>query len=167
MQYEHTQLIGYRPLGFAIISTGLGALVMALVGAPAQAVGVMIAAVVGTAVLFGSLTVRVTDDTLIWYFGPRFWRNTLAIDAIEHVEPVQNSWMHGWGIQQIEGPWPPLLFAILQGGTQQIGGEWLYNVGGFDAVKIETTDGAVVRIGTDEPERLADVLASRAPNATP
>jgi len=72
MQYEHTQLIGYRPLGFAIISTGLGALVMSLVVAPAQAVGVMIAAVLGSAVLFGSLTVRVTDDTLIWYFGLRF-----------------------------------------------------------------------------------------------
>lgn len=115
---------------------------MALVGVPSEAVGVMIAAVVGSAALFGSLTIRVADDTLIWYFGPRFWRNTLSLDAIEHVETVQNAWIHGWGMQRM-------------------GGGWLYNVAGFDAVKVETTDGAVVRIGTDEPERLADVLTSR------
>lgn len=141
MHYEHTQIIGYRPLGWAIISTRIGASAMLLVGAPTQAVGVLVTVVSVTAVLFGSLTVWVTDDTLIWYFGPRFWRNTLSLDAIEHVEPVQNSWIHGWGIQRIEAG-------------------WLYNVAGFEAGEIETTDGRRIRLGTDEPEQLVAVLTS-------
>ena len=104
MQYDHTQTIGYRPLAGTIGSTGLGALTMWVVGAPTPTVWMLIVFVGMVTLLFSSLTVQVTDDRLTWYFGPRFWRNTLALDAIEHVEPVQNSWMHGWGIQRIEGP---------------------------------------------------------------
>src|SRR4029077_16878889 len=34
-------------------------------------------------VLFSSLTVEVSDTALAWYFGPRFWKNTLALSQIK------------------------------------------------------------------------------------
>lgn len=95
------------------------------------------------AILFSSLTVRVDDETLVWYFGPHFWTNTLPLSRIERVEGVRNSPWHGWGIRMLSGG-------------------WLYNVSGLDAVEIETSDGEVVRIGTDEPNQLSSVLAERA-----
>lgn len=42
----------------------------------------------------------------------------------------------------------------------------VYYMSGCDAVEVETADGAVVRIGTGEPERLADVLRSKRPDAS-
>ena len=39
---------------------------------------------------------------------------------------------------------------------------WLYNVSGLDAVEIETSDGDVIRLGTDEPNQLSSVLVERA-----
>jgi len=138
--YEHTQ-IGYVILG-AALGGGLVGLVPAvlLVESPGPSLwfgGGILGAV---AILFSSLTVRVDDETLVWYFGPHFWTKTLPLSRIERAEPVRNSPWHGWGIRMLsEG--------------------WLYNVSGLDAVEIETSDGEVVRIGTDEPTRLSSVLA--------
>jgi hypothetical protein len=43
---------------------------------------------------------------------------------------------------------------------------WLYNVAGLDAVEIETTEGDVIRIGTDEPDRLANALQETVPGGS-
>jgi len=39
-------------------------------------------------------------------------------------------------------------------------------VSGLNAVETQTEIDGSIRLGADEPERLADVLASSAPNAT-
>ncbi|PQJ36430.1 hypothetical protein BSZ35_10715 [Salinibacter sp. 10B] len=138
-EYEHTQ-VGYVILG-AVLGVGVLGVVPALVLVESPGIGfwLIIGAVSVGALPFCSLTVRVTEDALIWYFGPRFWRNTLPLSSIERVERVRNSPLHGWGIRMLVD-------------------EWIYNVSGLDAVEIETSDGNVIRIGTDEPDQLATVL---------
>ena len=138
-KYEHTQ-IGYVVLGAVLGAGMLGvAPALLLVKSPEIGFGLSIGTVGVAAVLFCSLTVRVTEDALIWYFGPRFWRNMLPLSSIERVERVRNSPWHGWGIRMLVD-------------------EWIYNVSGLDAVEIEMSDGNVIRIGTDEPDQLATVL---------
>lgn len=135
-RYEHTQL-GYATGGPLLAAAGL-----ALLGGP---VGLAKAALAGGlgigAALFASLTVRVTDRALHFYFGPGFWEKRIPLAEIAAARAVRNSLWHGWGIR------------LTPHG-------WLYNVSGLDAVEIEKTDGTTLRIGTDEPEKLAKVLSS-------
>lgn len=91
------------------------------------------------AVLFGALTVRVEGGRLRWWFGPGLWTYERALSEIVAARPTRNRWWYGWGIR-----------ATLHG--------WLYNVSGLGAVEIETRDGRRLRIGSDEPERLAAAI---------
>lgn len=146
-RYEHTQ-IGYVILG-TVLGVGLVGLLPAyvLLDSP-EGFGFWLATgAIGIGVmLFNSLTVRIEDDVFTWYFGPQFWQNTLPLSSIERVERVRNSPWHGWGIRMLADG-------------------WLYNVSGLDAVEIETSDGDVIRIGTDEPDRLATVLKNASPGS--
>ena len=64
-----------------------------------------------------------------------------AVGATEIVgaEPVRNEWHYGWGIR----------FTAFG---------WLFNVSGLDAVELALDSGKRVRIGTDEPRRLAEAV---------
>jgi len=143
-RYEHTQ-VGYVVLGSVLGAGLLGWLPTLLIESPGIGFWMSMGFLGIGAGLFCSLTVRVTKDTLIWYFGPRFWRNSLPLSSIDRVEPVRNSPWYGWGIRMLSDG-------------------WLYNVSGLDAVEITTTDGNVIRIGTDEPGHLAAVLRETTEN---
>lgn len=140
LRYEHTQ-IGYVILGTIFAALVAGILPLFGLVDPSKQEGLWLAVVAMAlgATLFSSLTVRIKNDELIWYFGPRFWRNAISLGAIQEVEVVRNSPWQGWGIRKIHGG-------------------WLYNVSGLDAVEITTIDGDVIRIGTDEPDSLASAL---------
>ncbi|MCB1765980.1 MAG: hypothetical protein KDJ22_07940 [Candidatus Competibacteraceae bacterium] len=68
------------------------------------------------------------------------------------VQTVRNSVWHGWGIHRTP-----------HGG--------LYNVSGCEAVEIQRTSGNALRLGPDEPIRLAQALRAaireQGPRATP
>lgn len=85
--------------------------------------------------MFSTLTVRVENDRVEWWFGPGWWSYTIRPSEIEAVHVTKTSGWEGWGIRYTS-----------QG--------WLYNVSGFEAVGIEKADGSYVRIGSDEPDRL-------------
>ena len=89
--------------------------------------------------VFSSLTVIVDERALSWHFGLGFWKKTVARSDIADVEAVKTKWWYGWGIR-----------------LTPIG--WLYNVSGFDAVAVKTKAGAVMMIGTDEPDALVNAL---------
>lgn len=91
------------------------------------------------AVLFSSLTVTVTDEALQFYFGPGFWTRRIPLRDIQKAESVRNPAWYGWGIRY-----------TFRG--------WLYNVSGLGAVELTVQGEGRLRIGTDEPERLAQVL---------
>src|SRR6202051_1687408 len=94
---------------------------------------------VAVAVIFSSLTGEVNGDELRWHFGPGFWTYRLALDEIETVAVVRNHWWNGFGIRTRPG------FR-------------LYNVSGLDAVELRLKSNEVRRIGTDDPQGLAQAL---------
>ena len=94
-----------------------------------------------TAVLFSSLTVEVGDNEVRWHFGPGLWSYRLSLDEIRDVAVVRNHWWNGWGIRMGSG------FR-------------LYNVSGLDAVELRLKSNEVRRIGTDDPQGLAQALRS-------
>ena len=89
--------------------------------------------------LFGSLTVKVKDGFLIWYFGVGFWKKKVDLTCINTVEKVRNKGWWGWGIRYY-------------------GAGWLYNVSGLRAVEVALDSGERFRVGTDEPESLLKSL---------
>lgn len=137
-RYRRTQ-IGYPLLavlaGIAVFVAG------PLVGLTGSVVGfwveVVLLALAGIA--FGSLTVRVSDATLTWYFGPGLFRHDIPLHHIEAVRVVDTPLHLRWGIRAMD-----------RGRS--------FHVAGARSVEVETTDGRVVRIGSPAPERLADAL---------
>ena len=139
MRYKHTQ-VGYVTGGltlaalpllyyaFMVEDGELGLLAYTMLGG----FGVL-------AVLFSSLTVTVTDQELVFYFGPGFWTRRFALDDIVSAEVVRNSALYGWGIRYTPHG-------------------WLYNVSGLRAVQLTIRGEGQIRIGTDEPEALKQAL---------
>lgn len=136
-RYRHRQfgtmlvaLLGGTVIGvlLAAYHTGWHPLALAVLSIPALVL-----------LLFHSLTVEVTDETVHVHFGPGLASFDFALRDIESVTAVRNPWYYGWGIR------------ITPHG-------WLYNVSGLDAVELRLRSGRRVRIGTDEPQRLAEAI---------
>lgn len=144
MSYRHTQP-GWLTLGVC------GALLALLVGFTARvpephvrvvALCLGVSVILICVVIFGSLTVTVNDDTITIQFGPGVIRKKIGLGDVASCRVVRNSWLWGWGIRLIPGG-------------------WLYNVSGLDAVELTMKNGRVFRIGTDEPQRLAEFIQGK------
>ena len=85
--------------------------------------------------LFWALTVEVTADQVLVWFGPGLIHRRFRLDAIRNVRRVRNPWYYGWGVR------------LTPNG-------WLFNVSGFDAVELELENNRNFRIGTDDPQQL-------------
>jgi hypothetical protein len=92
--------------------------------------------------LFASLTVVVGDQVLEVSFGPGVIRRRIPLSSIREVRVVHSPWYYGWGIR------------LTPGG-------WLWNASGSRGVELHFDNGRRFRIGTDEPDRLANVLIAR------
>ncbi|MGD0719614.1 MAG: hypothetical protein ABR970_01015 [Roseiarcus sp.] len=90
---------------------------------------------------FSSLTVEVTEDELLWRFGPGIPRYRMARAEIVSVRAVRNEFWNGFGVRMRPG------FR-------------LYNISGLDAVELRLRNGAICRIGSDDPSGLAAALAA-------
>jgi len=91
------------------------------------------------AVVFSSLSIEVLDDLLCWRFGIGVFRKSIRLVDIQAVEIVKNPWWYGFGIH------------LTPRG-------WLYNVSGLRGVEITLKNGKHFRLGTDEPECLAQAI---------
>lgn len=142
-RYEHTQ---YSPLGPAFAVAALGCLAFAFFGADhvVRNIAFGMAAVAGLfAAMLARLSFREEPDHLNVRFGPLPWGGTrVRYDRIRSVARARSSWIDGWGIH-----WVPRR-------------GWTFNLWGFDCVEIETERGRV-RIGTDDPDGLAQHLLQR------
>ena len=135
LTYQKTQW-ATLVLGLMLVAL-LGVVFAAGVSSPlVWVVGVVLAV---TGMLFSSLTVIVDEKAVRWYFGPHFWRKSIALDEIDRVRSVRNQWWYGWGIRYTPHG-------------------WLYNVSGLDAVELHLANGKKLRIGTDEPDRLCRTI---------
>jgi hypothetical protein len=137
MRYRHRQfgtmlvaLLGGTVIGALVAAyhTGWHPLALAVLAIPALVL-----------LLFHSLTVEITDETLRVYFGAGLASFDFALRDVESVAAVRNPWYYGWGIR------------ITPYG-------WLYNVSGLDAVELRLHSGKRVRIGTDEPRKLVEAI---------
>lgn len=90
--------------------------------------------------VFSSLTIEIDTDTLSWSFGWGVWTKRIPLGEIASVVPVRNPWWYGFGIHRTPRG-------------------WLYNVSGLEAVEISLRSGRKLRLGTDEPAKLASELA--------
>ena len=135
--YHHTQTGAALRWGLILPALGLFAIGFAARRAlPFVPLAAFLAAI---AWAFSSLTVEVTPTRLIWFFGPGLLRKSVERETIIGATPVRNRWWYGWGIH------------LTPRG-------WLYNVGGLDAAELALSNGSRLRIGSDEPEALANAL---------
>ena len=89
--------------------------------------------------LFYNLTVAIDAIYLSFRCGIGLIRKCIPLAEITDTRPVRNAWIHGWGIHRTPHG-------------------WLYKVAGWDAVEITLTSGKRLRLGTDEPRRLAQAI---------
>jgi hypothetical protein len=99
-------------------------------------------AIIIALILFGRLTIYVDNDGVGFYFGPGIIKKYFPFSQIDSAIKARNHWFWGWGIR-----W--------------FGRGWLYNVSGLDSIEIRLKSGKVLRIGTDEPDKLISVLKSK------
>lgn len=139
MRYRHTQI------GHLMIAALLGGLV--LVAHVAAATHFHWTTVVGLVLLvaalatFATLTVEVTPEAVQVRLGPGLVRRRVRLSQIESVALVRNAWYYGWGIRLIPRG-------------------WLWRVSGLRAVELRLRNGRRFAIGSDEPQSLADAIAS-------
>lgn len=149
-QYEHTQKAHLHLILYATA-------VLMLVGGwlshddqPAMIILCIAACVIVLAGLcFKTLTVRDEGQHLAVRFGPlAVFRTDIPYAEITAAEPARSSVIDGWGVH-----WMP-------------GKGWIYNLWGFDCVRI-TLGRKTVRIGTDDPQGLAEFLKTKIAAAQP
>jgi hypothetical protein len=140
MTYRHTQP-GTLLLLCSVLAGLVGATLAFRAGQWQPAIAVIVLVVV-IAFLFSSLTVEVGEGQLRWYFGPGVWSYRLPLAEIKDVGIVRNHWWNGWGIRMAPG------FR-------------LYNVSGLDAVELHVGPNDIRRIGTDDPQGLAQALKTQ------
>lgn len=89
--------------------------------------------------LFSSMTVKVEDESLVWYLGPKFWKNKISLSEIASVSSVKTKGYWGFGVH-----------LTLNG--------WLYKVSGDVAVKVVLKSGKSILIGTADSDSLISAL---------
>lgn len=139
IRYEHTQRATFLMIFTAV----------ALVGAAMSAWnGSVVAIVVGlfilaVGVVFSTLTIRVDETSLRWWFGLGALAQEIPLENVAGVASVRNEWWFGWGVRMTPHG-------------------WLFNVQGLDAVEITQTGGARTRLGTNEPDVLRAAIEQAA-----
>ncbi len=92
--------------------------------------------------LFYNLTVYDAGDHIGLKFGIGIISKKIPYREIASVERVRNPWYWGWGIKKIPGG-------------------WMWNISGLDAVELTFKNGRKFRIGTNEPEVLAEIIRGK------
>ncbi len=99
----------------------------------------------GLAACFRHLTVRDETDALCVAFGPlEVAKRRVPYHEIRSVETARSTFIDGWGIHYT------------------LGKGWIWNMAGYDCVRLMLADGKPLRIGTDEPQELAEFIRGRA-----
>ncbi len=102
-------------------------------------VGVLVLVLFICVLLFWSLTVEIDSDQLKIWFGSGVIHKSIPLEDIADVRVVHNPWYYGWGIRFIPRG-------------------WMFNVSGFDAIELVLKNKRRFRIGTDEPNQLAEAV---------
>ena len=135
--YKHRQ-IAHVINSLVVIITILVIPLFAMLGEPLL-IAIILGIMVFALLLFYSLTIRVDDRTLNFYFGIGLIRRSIPLSTIKSCTETTTPWYHGFGIHYT-------------------GEGWLFNVSGFFAVEIILENGKRFHLGTDEPKELCRVV---------
>ena len=139
MNYKHTQ-IGYLIIfAFLVVFLTFG-VILTQAGFNFITLAAMFL-ILSILASFTSLKVMIDENYLQIKFGYGLFRKRFILREIISARTVKNHWYNGWGIRL--WLWPRMN---------------IYNVSGFDAVEIKTRKGKTYRIGTDEPDKLKQVI---------
>ncbi|MGI8570300.1 MAG: hypothetical protein ACR2KT_15250 [Methylocella sp.] len=103
MKYHHAQTGHF--LRWATVPGAIGLFAAGYVAGRGLLFVPIVAILGGVGWIFSSLTVEVTANELIWFFGPGVWRKSIARDEILSATPVRNKWWWGWGIHLTPRGW--------------------------------------------------------------
>lgn len=95
--------------------------------------------------LFSSMTIRVDESEVMWFFGPGVFKKRVALSDIHHCKTVKNPIWMGLGIHAF-------------------GTGWIYNVSGLLGVELELTSGAFIRLGSDQPNYVVRAIVDAQDN---
>ena len=134
-RYQHTQT------ATALLICIAAAAVLCVLVSPSLFTLIPLGLLVIVAILFCSLTIRVSDTDVYWHFGPGFWKKSVAVADIRRVRIVKTRWYYGLGIRLVPSG-------------------WLYTVSGLTAVELTLHDGGVILLGSDDADNLKTALNS-------
>lgn len=136
-KYSHTQ-VGWVILG--AVGAALLLILYILTVLEFNWIPLVVMVILGvTMVLFSTLRVVADRNFLEIRFGLGLIRKKFSLRDIVSSREVKNPWYYGWGIR------------LTPHG-------WLFNVSGLHAVEIQIRNGKRYRIGTDDPQGLAEFL---------
>ena len=120
----------------------LAMLFIAGINDPAQAIifGIVVLTLLICLLIFYKLTIYVDNTYVSFRLGAGLVKKKYLIADIKSCRPVKNSFIYGIGIRKIPNG-------------------WLYNVSGFGAIELTFRNKkSVVRIGTDNPEKVSESI---------
>ncbi len=136
----------HRQFGTLMVTgLGLGLIMMLLIlfrtpPGPAKLITVLVSLLIFCSLLlFWSLTVEVKSDYILVFFGFGIIHKKISLSVIDQVNVVSTPFYYGWGIR----PAPR---------------GWMFNVSGFGGVELIFKNKERFRIGSDEPEFLANEI---------
>lgn len=139
--YKHKQL-GITALSVTAI---IGALIIItndfLVLIPALVLALVVVLLTLVCLLFSSMTIEVNEHEIVWYFGLGMFKKSLLLEEISQCRPVKNPLWMGFGIHAF-------------------GTGWIYNISGLLGVEILLKGGALLRLGSDQPNYLSNAIMS-------
>lgn len=150
MEYDHTQK---APLHWILVVPGTAMLVSAWYASPdAQWVGWVLgivgAIMVGISLCFRTLRLQSDEGDLTATFGPvQVFHKRVAYARIAGFRADRSNLIDGWGIHF------------------RPGAGWIWNLWGFDCVRLELDDGTPLRFGTDDVAGLLAHLEARTAHA--
>ena len=144
--YKNTQIGYFTIIVFGVIFTILLAIYFGGSGSEGEFPGFQLVILIFLLffINFSTLTVKVTRNEIIWYFGPGLWKFRLKVNEIKAAAVTRSSIWEGVGIR-----WNPFR-------------GMLYNVSGSHAVKVIRKNDKSTRIGTNEPQKLLEAIQQAA-----
>ena len=136
-RYKHTQIGYFLVTVYSIVVLFLGYFNIMTSFHPLTFIALIIVLVILG--IFSRLTVTVDNQMIQIQFGLRIIRKTFLLREIGTYRVVKNPWYYGWGIRFTPRG-------------------WLFNVSGYSAIEMEMKNGKRYRIGTDDPDNLAEAL---------
>jgi hypothetical protein len=135
--YRHIQF-GTLTIGFLLMGLALAGAIAVSTGGHPVALTVFVILLLLIPLVY-NLTVEIRQRKIVVFFGIGLIRRTFDLDDVCSARPVRNHWFYGWGVR------------LTPHG-------WMFNVSGLDAVELILASGRKFRIGTDEPQRLAEAI---------